>query len=132
MSIPHFLPKDLDNFIKTYEKLANKRNFDLIEPYIANDALFWFSDGSFKGIEQIRGAFENTWSNLKDEIYTISEVTWLVQTESSAVCIYKFTSESTFQGQRVSFKGRGTNVLRKKEEKWQIMHEHLSLEPKKK
>ena len=130
MTIPQSLPKDLENFMKTYEQVANKRNFDLIEPFIANDALFWFSDGAFKGIKQIRSAFENTWRNLQDEVYTISEVNWLIQTDTSAVCIYKFLSESTFQDQRVSFRGRGTNVLSKIDGKWQITHEHLSLEPK--
>jgi ketosteroid isomerase-like protein len=117
--------------MKNYEETVKEEKFDLMIPFIDKSAIFWFSDGSFIGINEIREAFEKTWSILKDEIYTISELTWLYQSELSAVCIYKFYSESsTLNGKRVTFKGRGTNVLEKKGEKWKIIHEHLSLEPK--
>ena len=122
---------ELEKFILEYERRANTKNFDQIRSFIDTNAIFWFSDGSFHGLNEIQLAFEKTWNELKDEIYSISDVKWLVQKDSDAVCIYKFSSESTFNNKRTTFHGRGTNVLQKLDNKWKIIHEHLSLEPKK-
>lgn len=121
---------ELEKFIQVYEQKANTKNFDQVKPFIHTNAIFWFSDGSFHGLEEIKNAFEKTWDNLKDEVYKISDLRWLVQKDSEAVCIYKFSSESTFNNKKVIFNGRGTNVLKKIDNKWLIVHEHLSLEPK--
>ena len=123
--------KDIEEFMQDYEKKANTADFDKVAPLISDDAVFWFSDGSFVGKQAIRGAFEKTWSVLKDEIYSISNLKWLVQEESDAVCIYNFTSESTWDDKRVTFRGRGTSVMKKENGNWLVFHEHLSLEPKK-
>lgn len=125
------LEQEINQFMNEYENKANTKDFNQLIPLININAVFWFSDGSFFGLEQIRPAFEKTWALLKDEIYKIFEVQWLVMTESSAVCIYKFSSESTFKDKKVTFFGRGTNVLQKLDNKWQVIHEHLSIEPKK-
>lgn len=120
---------DLQKFMKNYERRANQRNFELLLPLISNHATYWFSDGSFNSIKEIRQAFEKTWENLPSELYQLSEFQWLVTTETYAVCIYKFKSENTKDGKKFVFKGRGTNVLEKIGGSWQIIHEHLSLEP---
>ena len=125
------LPQDLANFIQTYEKLANKRNFDLLIPLISERAIFWFSDGSYTGIQEIRSAFERTWTSLPNEIYSISNINLLLSEKSSAVICYTFTSISVSNGIESTFKGRGTNILQKFDGSWKIIHEHLSLMPKK-
>lgn len=117
--------------MKKYEEKANIKNFDLILPSIDPEAIFWFSDGNFIGHEEIRSAFEKTWKSLPDEKYSISNVQWLSMTDVSATCIYTFISESKSPKGPVIFSGRGTNVLAKKSGKWLIIHEHLSLKPRK-
>ena len=124
------IEKELLNFMIEYEKKANTKDFDQIKHLIDEGAIFWFSDGSFKGLEEIRIAFEKTWNSLQNEIYKIYDLEWIVQSDQSAVCIYKFSSESTMNDKRVTFFGRGTNILIKKSGIWRVIHEHLSLKPK--
>lgn len=120
------LPKDLQDFLNEYERLANLCNFDLIEQFIYKNAIYWFSNGTYRGISQIRKAFEDTWNSIKNEKYTLSNVEWLVVTDRCAVCIYDFRSDGIVNGKRQIYEGKGTNVLEKKNRKWKIIHEHLS------
>lgn len=131
MTTPQSLPKDLVTFMETYETLANKRNFDFMISLISENAIYWFSDGSYTGLREIRSAFEQTWTNLPNEIYSISNINLLLSEELSAVICYNFTSTSVSNGIESTFKGRGTNILQKFDGSWKIIHEHLSLMPKK-
>ena len=47
--------KDIEQFMQEYEKRANTADFDQVAPLISDDAVFWFSDGSFVGKSAIRG-----------------------------------------------------------------------------
>jgi ketosteroid isomerase-like protein len=116
-------------FIREYERRANSHNFDNVAPLIAKDAVFWFNDGSFQGHDQIRGAFEKTWSAIKDEQYAIDDVSWIAVSEGVAVCLYRFHWKGYVNGQLVSGNGRGTSVLRRDGGGWRIAHEHLSPRP---
>lgn len=120
------LPPDLQVFLKEYERLANLCNFDAIEPFIDNNAVYWFSNGTYRGIGEIRKAFEETWNSIKNEKYTLSNVEWLIVSSDEAVCIYNFRSDGLANGKRQVYEGRGTNVLQKKDGRWKIIHEHLS------
>jgi len=53
--------------------------------------MFWFNDGSFRGIQQIKQAFEKTWSYvIQDEQYWLDNIEWLVEEENTAVFMYLF------------------------------------------
>ncbi len=52
--------KSPEEFMRMYEKAANSGNFDKVAPLLSDEAIFWFSDGSYSGIENIRTAFEKT------------------------------------------------------------------------
>ncbi len=120
------LSHELFCFLKEYEALANKCDFDLLIPYIAEDAVYWFSNGSYRGIQAIRKAFEDTWNTIKNEKYTIRDIEWLTVTDTSAMSIYTFHSDGFVDGRKQEYIGRGTNILQKKAGKWKIVHEHLS------
>lgn len=117
---------ELDSFLKSYEQAANSCDFDNVAPLINDEAVFWFTNGTFTGKQAIRQAFEDTWSKIKNEVYAISNVEWLANNDDIAVCVYDFTSDSIVNGERQVYKGRGTNVLKKSDGNWQIVHEHLS------
>lgn len=118
-----------EDFLEEYIAAANSRNFDLVRPLVSSDAVFWFSDGSYSGIEEIRKAFEKTWSAIRNEQYTISRLEWLFKSNNVAVCIYNFMSVGeTDMGVRRTI-GRGTNVLMRVSGSWKVIHEHLSLAP---
>jgi hypothetical protein len=61
-------------FMQEYERNTNSHCFQEIAPLIADDAIYWFNDGSFRGIAEIKQAFEKTWSFILDEQYTIDHV----------------------------------------------------------
>lgn len=120
---------ELDQFVKQYEAATNSHNFDTVEPLIAKDAVYWFSDGSFEGHQAIRKAFESAWDTVKNEVYTITNVRWLAVSDTVAVCVYDFTWKGEIDGAQKSGGGRGTNALTKTATGWQIVHEHLSKYP---
>lgn len=126
LSKSNLADKDLLAFLHEYERLANLCNFDAIASFIDEQAVYWFSNGSYQGIDEIRGAFEETWQHIKQEKYAISDVCWLFANGKEAVCIYRFHSDGIVDGRKQEYSGRGTNIFQKKNGVWKITHEHLS------
>jgi ketosteroid isomerase-like protein len=93
---------------------------------IADDAVYWFTDGEFVGLDAIRDAFETTWQTIAEERYTLQDVRWLVVADDAAVCLYQFRSEGVVGGRPFAAGGRGTTVFARIDGRWQIVHEHLS------
>ena len=120
------LQHELETFLEAYEQAANSRDFDRVTSLIADDALFWFTNGTYDGKQAVRQAFEDTWARIKDENYTISGVEWIAKNYWVSSCTYRFTSDGTVDGQRQVYEGRGTNVLARIDGSWRVVHEHLS------
>lgn len=120
------LQRELDSFLKAYEEAANSRNFAKIIPFIAENATFWFTNGLYEGKEQVQMAFENTWQNIQDETYTISDIRWVAKNYWVSSCTYNFKSDGVADGIRSTYEGHGTNVLARLNGSWRIVHEHLS------
>jgi|SRR5579863_3216460 ketosteroid isomerase-like protein len=112
-----------------FEAAANGTDFDQVAPLIADDAVYWFTNGSFEGLAAVRGAFEDTWETIQDETYRIEDPRWIAVSDTVAVCIYRFTSNGSVDGRPFSATGRGTNILAKSDDVWKIVHEHLSKDP---
>ncbi len=80
-----------EEFLRLYERKASSRHFEDVSPLIADDAVFWFNDGSYVGKESIRKAFENTWAlEIRDERYWLDNISWLANEERFAVCTYLY------------------------------------------
>lgn len=120
------IENELTLFMRNYEMANNSHVWDNVSLMIADDASYWFTDGSYKGIDQIRSAIEATFLKLEDEVYSITELRWIVAEESTAVCVYRFSWRATIDGEKRSGDGRGTNILKKQQGDWKIIHEHLS------
>lgn len=120
------LQRELDTFLEAYEEAANSRDFTKVAPFIADDATFWFTNGQFSGKLDIQKAFEDTWKNIQDERYTISDVKWVASTYWASACTYRFKSDGTVDGKRQVYEGHGTNIVRRIAGRWRIVHEHLS------
>ncbi len=78
---------ELLRVVREYERLSSQCNFDLLVPFIDQEAVYWFNDGSYHGIAEIRKTFEETWNSFGDGDYTITNARWIVSTGSEAVCI---------------------------------------------
>lgn len=113
-----------------YQSEINKHDFALLEPLISSDCKFWFSSGTYDGLKQTREAFEKTWGLIKDEVYSISDVDWIAESDQSAFCTYTFHWQGLMEGKPSEGKGRGTSCFRKEASGWKIIHEHLSNFPK--
>lgn len=120
-----------EEFLRLYERRASSRSFENVAPLIANDAVFWFNDGSYVGTESIRKAFERTWSfEILEEKYWLDGIRWLVKEERFAVCTFAYHWTGVVKGKFKELgSGRGTCVLRRSASDWKIIHEHLSREP---
>lgn len=114
------------NVLAAYEDRINRHDFALLTELIASDATFWFSDGSHEGIDAARAAFERTWQSLADETYWLDQHEWIAESDTAAACLYRFSWKATINGQMASGSGRGTTVLRQRDGRWWIVHEHLS------
>ena len=112
--------------LDAYEDRINRHDFDLLTDLIAPDATFWFSDGTHVGIAAIREAFERTWQALADETYWLDQHEWIAEGDTAAACTYRFNWKATIGGKPSSGSGRGTTVLRRVDDRWWIVHEHLS------
>lgn len=120
------LQRELDTFLTAYESAANSRDFNAVLPFIADDVIFWFTNGQYEGKESVRRAFEDTWSAIKNETYTISNVRWAAKNYWVSVCTYDFESDGIVDGKRQVYRGKGTNALARIHGSWRIVHEHLS------
>lgn len=116
--------------LAAYTDRINKQDFDLLTDIIAPDAAFWFTSGSHVGIAAIRAAFESTWAAMgPDEHYWLDQLEWIAEGDSSAACTYRFNWRTIRDGQPLSGSGRGTTVLKRVDDHWWIVHEHLSAYP---
>lgn len=118
--------EDLQAFMKKYEDATNSHDFDNVAKMLAENAIYLFSDGTYRGMSELREVFEQTWAKIPDEVYRIHDVEWIACTAEAAACIYQYQWQGTYQGKQAEGGGRGTNVLVKKEGNWLICHEHLS------
>ncbi|MDC9826519.1 nuclear transport factor 2 family protein [Devosia sp. ZB163] len=116
--------------LQAYTDRINRQDFDLLTDLIAPDATFWFTSGTHRGIDAIRAAFEATWQTMgPSERYWLDQLEWIAEGDSAAACIYRFNWEAVADGKPISGSGRGTTVLRRVDDRWWIVHEHLSRLP---
>lgn len=116
----------LQEFMSKYERAANTHDINQVRPLICENATYWFSDGSHRGIAEITAAIEVTFAAIQDEIYAIHDLEWVAISTDLAVCRYRFTWTGWVDGEHRSGHGRGTNVLTRQQGTWKILHEHLS------
>lgn len=112
--------------LETYRLRINAHDFAQLTTLIAEDAVFWFSDGTHVGLEAVRQAFERTWATLADETYWLEDIEWITEGDTVAVALYRFHWQATQDGRPASGTGRGTSVLALRDGRWLIVHEHLS------
>jgi RimJ/RimL family protein N-acetyltransferase len=117
---------ELTAFMRAYERATNSHDVARVVPLIAEDATYWFTDGSYHGREAVARAIGTTFASIRDEVYQISELEWIACTHEQAVCRYRFAWTGMVTGQSRTGEGRGTNVLVRRDGGWQMLHEHLS------
>jgi hypothetical protein len=68
-----------EDFIHAYEVALASQDWVQVEPLIHNEACVTFSNGTLhKGKAEVQRAFEKNFTLIKDEIYSIANVHWVL------------------------------------------------------
>lgn len=122
------------DFLNNFEAIAQEKNFDLVADMVHERAIFRFNDGDFVGRPAVRAAFEKTWASStgshNEERFYLSDIVVVATDTSTTAATYNWNWEGVSQGKSFRIQGRGTRVLVREGERWQIIHEHLSRMPK--
>lgn len=108
-----------------YKAALATQRWDEVSPLIHEDACFIFSEGTYFGKAAIEPAFRATFNLIKSEHYASKDVVWTYVHGDSAACAYGFEWSGLIEGQLASGTGRGTTVVVRSRDRWQIIHEHL-------
>ncbi|HLD74822.1 MAG TPA: nuclear transport factor 2 family protein [Bdellovibrionota bacterium] len=119
-----------ESVLSEYEKGLNTHNFDNVRHLIAPDAVFWFNEGSFEGIDEIEKACNKTFNLIKNEKYWLTNKKWISSSQETVAIIYNYNWTGVINGKNESGFGRGTSILANIDNTWKIIHEHLSKQPK--
>lgn len=114
------------DFLREYERRTNIHDVEELAPLIAEDATYWFSDGSHTGRDAILSAIGETFETIRDETYSITDITLVAAETDLAVFRYTFRWSGLVDGALRSGHGRGTNVVVRRDGRWLMLHEHLS------
>lgn len=120
-------PDQIKAFVNAFEKAIASKDFGQVAPLIHPDALFRFNDGDFEGLEQVRAAFESTWSHdIKEDRYRLSDVVVRNVDSQSALVTFNYHWSGITSKGSMSITGRGTQVIVLHEGRLKISLEHLS------
>jgi len=115
-----------EDFIEQYSDALKTQDWKIVESLIHNDASVTFSNGVVHiGKPKIKIAFEKNFSVIKNEVYLISKVKWLLKNESTAVYLFDFYWKGIVNNKQAAGNGIGTVVLIKESGKWKLLTEHL-------
>ncbi|MEM9346268.1 MAG: nuclear transport factor 2 family protein [Planctomycetota bacterium] len=116
--------------IREYELACRVHDLERVLDCVDDEAVYWFSNQtSHIGKPAIARAIQANFNAIKAEEYRIEDLHWLVRTNDSAVCTYRFVWAGEIDGKPAGGSGRGTCLLINRGGQWLISHEHLSKGP---
>jgi ketosteroid isomerase-like protein len=114
-------------FMREYETSGRTGGVERTLSLIADNAIYWFSDGTAHvGKAAVEKAIRRNSELIKNETYKISDIVWLAESAEVAACVYRFDWSGIYNGSPASGSGRGTCVLARRGDSWKVVHEHLS------
>jgi ketosteroid isomerase-like protein len=115
-----------EEFIDRYQQALATQQWTAVEPLMHADACVTFSTGDVhRGKAAVRSAYEADFSAIQGEVYSISDVHWIVRADDFAVYSFAFSWSGVVQRRAVSGGGRGTSALVRDGENWKLVAEHL-------
>ncbi len=116
-----------EDFIKEYEVALKTQDWNNVDPLFHDNACVTFSNGTIHlGKSKVRIAFENNFSMIKSEQYSIQNVRWILKNESMAAFVFEFYWEGIINENPTKGNGIGTTVLINENGKWILLTENLS------
>lgn len=115
-----------EEFIRAYENALASQDWKQVEPLVHTDACVTFSNGKVhRGKAAVQRAFEHNFSLIKDETYSMRDVHWVLRSDLTAVYLFEFNWSGFINGKSAHGAGRGTSVLIREANAWQLLVEHL-------
>lgn len=116
-----------EQFITAYERALASQQWINVEPLIAANACVTFSTGAVhQGIEAVKQAYEKNFSCIKNEMYSVTNIHWVMKTNEMAVYLFNFQWQGIINGEPACGSGKGTATIVLVENKWKLIAEHLS------
>jgi ketosteroid isomerase-like protein len=116
--------------MQTIEAAMRAKDVDGALALMTDDVVFFYSNQTMHvGKAAIGRALAENFSGIEDDTHRTEDITWLLQSESSAACVYHFRWTGLMDGNAVGGKGRGTSLFRREPDGWKLAHEHLSQGP---
>jgi len=120
-----------DEWPKAYERALATQRWSEVDPLVHDDVCVTFSDGRrFEGRPAVQAAFETNFGVIRDETYSVSDLRWLRRGDDHAVYVFRFAWSGVIGGKAASGAGRGTTVLVRVGDRWQMLAEHLGPAPR--
>ena len=116
---------DHKTLLAAYKDALATHRWEAVAPLIHEDACFIFSEGTYFGKAEIEGAIRATFDLIQGERYVIKDLVWTYVHDDNAACTYGFEWSGLIEGQPASGTGRGTTVVVRVGDGWQIIQEHL-------
>ncbi|MDX1469028.1 MAG: nuclear transport factor 2 family protein [Acidimicrobiia bacterium] len=114
-------------FLSAFEQAQSTRDFDQVAHLIHPDALFRFNDGDFRGLAEVRAAFERTWSlDVEESSYRVENVVVNNVDSATGVATFDWTWEGETDDGPFLVQGRGTTVVVDHDGSLKVLIEHLS------
>jgi len=115
-----------EDFVKNYEGALATQNWENVAPLMHKNASVTFSSGVVhEGRAAVKIAFERNFKLIKNELYKVENIRWLLKSESTAVYLFDFSWRGIINRQSIEGSGIGTSVLVREGEKWVLLTEHL-------
>ena len=117
----------IKEFLREFELAQSTKDFDRVADLIHPEALFRFNDGDFRGLDEVRTAFERTWAlDVDGSAYRVEKVA--VESVDSGIGIATFDWVWSGEADDGPFliRGRGTTVVVEYEGSLRVLIEHLS------
>ena len=115
-----------DEFVSAYEQALATQDWKVVEPLVHPDACVTFSNGTVhKRREAIQLAYESNFAKIENEQYRVSNVDWVRRGKEYAAYLFDFDWSGVVDGEPARGRGRGSTVLVREGENWQLLIEHL-------
>jgi len=87
-----------ESFLVACEQALGLQSWEILAPFIDNNACFVFSDGTYRGKPQIERAIQATYALIEDEKYRLKNVRWVHVGTDCALCAYQFFWSGVIDG----------------------------------
>ena len=114
--------------LKRYIEATNTWDFEQVAKCLRPEAVYFFTDKTCVGLQEIRDYFEAGWRACREESYWPTRIKILHEDADSMLCTYQYNYTGVADSGPISGFGRATNhfVRNAITGVWELSHEHLS------